>query len=148
MPALKPEKVRYLVVHCSASPPKVKVDRTVIDRWHRERGFLGIGYHYVICRDGTVQVGRAMDQIGAHVVEHNHESIGICLAGGVDEKQKPEDNFTPEQKTALRKLLGSLLILFRGAEIVGHRDLNPHKDCPSFDVKSWWQSEMIDGGVA
>lgn len=140
MPApLKPEKVRYLVVHCAATPPKINVDAKMIDRWHRERGFLGIGYHYVINRRGFTEPGRNIDTVGAHVEGHNHESIGICLAGGMDAANKvPEDNFTMQQKVALAHLLLTLKTLFPNAEVVGHRDLNPNKACPSFDAKAWW----------
>lgn len=145
---LKPEKVRYLVVHCSATPPKVKVDAAVIDRWHRLRGFLGIGYHYVITRSGAVERGRNIDTVGAHVEGHNHESIGICLAGGMDAANKvPEDNFTLEQKATLANTLIALKHLFPNAEVIGHRDLNPHKACPSFDVKAWWEETVLNPKV-
>jgi N-acetylmuramoyl-L-alanine amidase len=138
---LIPEKVQYIVVHCSATPPKVKVDRAVIDRWHRERGFLGIGYHYVVTRTGAVEVGRPLDRIGAHVEGHNERSVGICMAGGMDkDNRNPEDNFTPEQYAALRKTIYALLVLFPNAQVVGHRDLNPNKACPSFDAKAWWKA--------
>lgn len=143
MPApLIPAKVRYLVVHCSATPPKVYVDRNVIDRWHRERGFLGIGYHFVIKRDGVVEMGRQITEVGAHVEGHNSESIGVCMAGGTDTALKPEDNFTPEQYASLKTVLTGLLQTFPKAEIIGHRDLNPNKACPSFDAKAWWHKEM------
>lgn len=149
MPAtLKPEAVRFLVVHCSATPAKVFVDRAVIDRWHRERGWLGIGYHYVIKRDGLVEYGRGITEVGAHVEGRNHESIGICMAGGMDAANKnPEDNFTPEQFIALKGLLKGLLTDFPKAEIVGHRDLNPGKACPSFDAKAWWHMTMNGEGA-
>jgi N-acetylmuramoyl-L-alanine amidase len=138
---LEPSGVRFLVVHCSASQPNAKppVTAAVIDRWHRERGFRKIGYHFVIRRDGVVEPGRTLDEIGAHVEGFNAVSVGVCLAGGVDANLKPEDNFTSQQKDVLAKLLAGLLQKFPKAEIVGHRDLpNVKKDCPSFDVKSWW----------
>lgn len=151
MPApLAASAVKYLVVHCSATPPKMRVDRDMIDRWHRERGWLGIGYHFVITRDGVVQKGRELDAVGAHVEGHNHESIGICLAGGVDTSlpAKPEANFTGDQYHALAMLLSTLLQQFPKAQIVGHRDLNPNKACPSFDAGKWWHETVVDPGVA
>lgn len=138
MAPLSGQAVKYLVVHCSATSPKVNVDRAMIDRWHRERGWLCIGYHFVIKRDGTVEIGRQTTEVGAHVEGHNHESIGVCMAGGVDAKNNPEQNFTDEQYVSLATLLGKLLREFPRAEIVGHRDLNPNKACPSFDAKTWW----------
>jgi N-acetylmuramoyl-L-alanine amidase len=138
---LEPASVKYLVVHCSASPPSVRCDVMVIDRWHRERGFRKIGYHFVVCRDGVVQSGRGLTEIGAHVEGFNDKSIGICLVGGVNEKNQPENNFTPEQFKALEVKLMKLLPMFPGAEVLGHRDLpNVNKACPSFDVKPWWHA--------
>jgi N-acetylmuramoyl-L-alanine amidase len=133
------ERVRFLVVHCSASPPSAKVDASVIDRWHRERGFLKIGYHYVINRDGRVEKGRDLTEIGAHVEGYNAVSVGICLVGGVNEKNIPEKNFTGEQFDALTVLLHQTLARFPNCEVLGHRDIpGVKKACPSFDVKPWW----------
>lgn len=144
MPApLKEQAVKFLVVHCSATPPKVYVDRNVIDRWHREKGWLGIGYHFVIKRDGTVETGRALNEIGAHVEGHNHESIGICMAGGVDASGKPEANFTDEQYVSLARTLTELLKTYTHAAICGHRDFpGVTKACPSFDVGKWWHETV------
>ncbi len=136
---MKNEPIKQLVVHCSASSPSVYVDAAVIDRWHRQRGFFKIGYHYVIKRDGVVEKGRDDEEVGAHVQGHNTGSLGICLAGGVDAKGKSVNNFTPEQFKALEVLLEKLLKQHPKAEILGHRDFpGVKKDCPCFDVKPWW----------
>lgn len=141
--ALNGQAVKYLVVHCADTPASMKVDAALIDRWHRERGWLGIGYHYVIRRDAVVEEGRPITKIGAHVENHNHESIGICMAGGRAAKgEAPENNFTDEQFIALAALLGKLLREFPRAQIVGHRDLNPAKACPSFDASKWWHETV------
>ena len=138
-------KIRQLVVHCAATYPSMDIDAAWIDREHRLRGFSMIGYHYFIKRDGTIQTGRTVDKIGAHVKGHNSQSIGICLAGGLIEKGKKEveddweDNFAPIQMDSLRTLLTQLHALYPGAEVLGHRDFpGVAKICPSFDVKSWW----------
>lgn len=136
--ALDPLQVKLLVVHCSATPADRDLSVVDIDRMHRDRGFLKVGYHFVIRRDGIVQPGRKLTERGAHVEGHNATSVGICLIGGVTPKLRPQANFTPEQYAALQ---GQLLLLgqqFPNAQVVGHRDLNPGKACPSFDVKRWW----------
>lgn len=131
----------WLVVHCSASPPNPLTDAKTIDRWHRLRGFLCIGYHYVIKTDGTVETGRDVNSVGAHVEGFNSNSLGICLVGGVDEQQKPVNNFTPAQFTALTPLLKRLTAKYPDAVVQGHRDFaNVHKACPCFSVKSWWST--------
>jgi N-acetylmuramoyl-L-alanine amidase len=144
VPALLGGDVKYLVVHCSATPGTRDLDVKDIDRMHRLNGWLGCGYHYVIKRDGAVQQGRALTQRGAHVEDYNWCSIGICLIGGVDAKLKPEANFTPAQLKSLKLTLQSLQHHFPTAAIQGHRDF-PHvaKACPSFDVRHWLKTGTV-----
>ena len=105
-----------------------------IDTWHRQRGFhLGIGYHYVIRRDGSIEKGRPEWLIGAHCVNHNAHSIGICYEGGLDIRGDPADTRTEAQKVAMRQLLEDLHERYPRAVIVGHHDLNPHKACPCIE---------------
>ena len=132
--------ITLIVIHCSAVRPGQQSSAKKINDWHRDRGFQnGIGYHYVVRRDGTIELGRPLEMIGAHVVNHNKHSIGICYEGGLNSAGEPEDTRTPEQKVTLRKLLEELHQKFPKALIVGHRDLNPAKKCPCFDVISeYW----------
>jgi len=139
--------VRYLVVHCAATPAKMDIGAKEIDRWHRERGFFSLGYHYVIRRNGTIEDGRPLDQPGAHVRQYNSVSLGVCLVGGVDKggpEGKPEANFTPEQIYMLRIVLDEWKAKWPNAEIVGHRDLDAGKACPSFNVKKWIEQGRPD----
>ena len=102
-----------------------------IDTWHRDRGWkFGIGYHYVIRRNGEIEPGRPEWMVGAHCVNHNSHSIGVCYEGGLDIRGQPADTRTAEQKASLRRLLEALRQRYPHALIVGHHDLNPHKDCP------------------
>ena len=138
---MTPSDIKYLAVHCSASKPDVYVDASVINRWHVDRGFAKIGYHYVIKRDGTVEKGRADTEIGAHVQGYNRMSLGICLAGGLDANGNPLANYTNEQYAALEILLKKLLVTHPHAVVQGHRDFpNVAKACPCFDVKPWWSA--------
>lgn len=130
----------YIVVHCAATRPSQDISARDIARWHRAKGWSGIGYHFVIKRDGTLEHCRPVDVMGAHVQGHNAKSIGICLVGGLSEDGKtPEDNFTPAQKDTLRTLVTDLAVHYHGAVIQGHRDFpGVSKACPSFDVRKWW----------
>lgn len=130
---------QWIVIHCSDTPARmVNVDAKEIDRWHRERGFLKIGYHFVIKRDGTRERGRMLDEIGAHVIGYNNKSVGVCLVGGrADVGTDPEDNFTAEQWVTLHSTLIELKKQYPTAKIVGHRDMASQKQCPSFDVADW-----------
>ena len=123
--------ITLIVVHCSAVKPDQLSSAAQIDTWHRQRGFhLGIGYHYVVRRNGQIELGRPEFLIGAHCVNHNAHSIGVCYEGGLNARGQPEDTRTPEQKSALRALLKDLHRRYPQALIVGHHDLNPHKACP------------------
>ena len=124
-----------IVIHCSAVRPEQRNSAKDIDNWHRDRGFRhGIGYHDVIRRDGSIELGRPLEMVGAHVVGHNKHSIGICYEGGYNSKGQADDTRTPEQKVTLRKLLEKLRVQFPKALIVGHHDLNHVKACPCFNA--------------
>ena len=128
-------KTNYIVIHCSYTPPTMDIGATEIDKWHRERGWWGIGYHYIIRRDGTIEYGRPYDTIGAHVQGHNDDSIGICVVGGSTKSvDKAQDNFTVNQGIALHELLQQLKQLYPEATVVGHKDLDPTRECPCFDL--------------
>lgn len=142
---LRSEDVSFLVVHCSATPPKQDIGVNEITRMHRQRGFLTIGYHFVIRRNGTVEDGRPVTSIGAHVEGFNAHSIGICLVGGLDKDLKPQNNFTEDQFAALAVLLQKLRKDFPKAVIQGHRDFpKVKKECPCFDVREWVQETIDD----
>jgi N-acetylmuramoyl-L-alanine amidase len=137
--------VTLIIIHCAATKPSMDVDAKWIDRVHRSKGFLKIGYHFFIKRDGTVEKGRPVSEIGAHARGYNAESIGICMAGGVTEKDVnvPENNFTEAQWRMLPMLLKQLKADFPAARIIGHREVEPAKACPSFDVQVWLKENYV-----
>ncbi len=126
--------ITLIVIHCSAVKPDQTSSAAQIDTWHRQRGFhLGIGYHYVVRRNGQIETGRPEYMVGAHCQNHNSHSIGVCYEGGLDARGQPADTRTEEQKVALRRLLKDLRGRYPRALIVGHHDLNPHKACPCIE---------------
>lgn len=132
-----------IVIHCAATKPNMDVGVREIRQWHVQRGFLDIGYHFVIRRDGSVEQGREVDVLGAHVEGHNADSVGVCMVGGIDAAGKPEDNFTDAQWATLDRKVYELKILYPNAKVVGHRELNPGKACPSFDVQEWLSRVLL-----
>lgn len=147
------KRTDLIVVHVTATPPDRDIGAKEVDAMHRARGWNGIGYHYVIRRDGTIEKGRPENQVGAHVAGWNSVSLGVSLVGGVDASGKPQDNRTPAQNRALEKLLRDLVKKYPGAKICGHRDLSPDRDkdgilepfehlkaCPCFDAIPWAKS--------
>ena len=130
-----------IVVHCADTPPRMDIGANEIRRWHVvDNGWSDIGYHYVIRRNGDIEDGRPVDIVGAHARGHNQNSIGICLVGGKAEDDRygiAEANFTHRQYFALDTLINDLLVQHPIHSVVGHRDLDPGKECPCFNVKEF-----------
>ena len=128
-----------IILHCSATREGQDVKATDIKRWHKERGFDDIGYHYVIDLDGTIEKCREEDLVGAHCKGHNATSIGICYVGGCDKNMKPKDTRTPEQKRSMLSLVRKLVNKYKipVTQIWAHHDFDKHKACPSFDISEF-----------
>jgi N-acetylmuramoyl-L-alanine amidase len=129
--------ITHIVIHHSASPLSTTLED--IDKWHRDKGWAGCGYHLVCESDGVMKLGRPIDKIGAHVFGRNRCSIGICLVGN---NTFPGEGWTQMQIASLHEILRSLRILFPGAEVLGHRDLpNTATECPGLDVRTLLKGE-------
>ncbi len=120
--------INKIVIHCSASPNGREDTAEDIHRWHKEKGWDGIGYHYVIERKGKLVNGRPEYWQGAHASGHNENSLGICLIG--------TDEFTIEQWSILDNLLRKLSIKYPLAKVFGHNEIS-NKTCPGFNVQKW-----------
>lgn len=132
--------IKEIIVHCTATPEGRRVTIPEITSWHKQRGFSTIGYHYVIMLDGSLSVGRDVNIAGAHCVNHNAISIGVCYVGGLAKDGKtPKDTRTPAQKYALLQLLKKLKAMYPNAKIYGHRDFAA-KACPSFDATNEYKN--------
>ena len=128
--------ITLIIVHCTANKAGSALRMADIDRYHRSLGWKGCGYHYVIPTDGTIEVGRPEEVVGAHCKHHNRHSIGVAYVGGLAaDSQTSCDTRTEAQKRALRSLLEDLNTRYPKALIVGHCDLDPRKPhCPGFEV--------------
>lgn len=140
-----------IVFHCSATRPSQNIGRREIEEWHLAKGWSGIGYHFVIMRDGTLQKGREIDEVGAHVAGANSHTLGVCLVGGLGENGQAfadaPQMFTLAQWDTARALMSYLRKMYPNARVCGHRDLSPDlnkdgkiqqsewlKTCPGFDA--------------
>jgi N-acetylmuramoyl-L-alanine amidase len=129
---VKPEGI---LIHCSASLFGSAIE---INKWHLERGWDSIGYHFVICNgqvennnylsclDGSIERGRDIDKLGAHAKGYN-SYIGICLIGC--------ESFTENQFRSLKKLVKQLMVKYSIPleKVLGHYEVS-NKRCPNFDV--------------
>ena len=131
-------KTDWIVIHCSATRPIQDIGAKEIRSWHKAKGWTDIGYHYVIRRDGTVEKGRGVDEIGSHVQGRNSRSVGVCMVGGIDDSMRAANNFTRPQWAALKKIVADLVKRYPTARVLGHRDFpGVSKECPCFDARKW-----------
>ena len=126
--------INEIIVHCSATPAGRSVTVEDIRRWHMQRGFADIGYHYVVYLDGSIHEGRSVDVSGAHCTGHNAHSIGVCYIGGLAADGKtPKDTRTDAQRDGLAWLIRSLRDVYPRASVHGHCEYAA-KACPCFDA--------------
>ena len=138
-------KLTEIIIHCAATPPEWMADKTAaekvaeIDRWHKDRGWSGIGYHFFIDRNGDLKKGRSILKNGAHVKGHNTGTIGVCLAGGKgsNENDKFSDNFTEQQGWALKGFLADMQEKYPSIEKISGHNEYAAKACPGFQVQGW-----------
>jgi N-acetylmuramoyl-L-alanine amidase len=119
----------YLIIHCSDTPDERDVSAEDIHKWHREKGWDGIGYNKVVRRNGEWQDGRPDYWNGSHTKGFNAHSIGICMIG--------RDEFTDMQFQTLESLVRMYKAKYPGIEVCGHNEFDKNKTCPNFDVKAW-----------
>jgi len=124
-------EINKFIVHCADTPNDFRFDIDDITKWHIQRGFKTVGYHFVILTNGFIQRGRPIEDIGAHTQGHNKDSIGVCLIGG-----RPPGEFTEAQYKSLKDVYNQCCeITNKQLQIFGHRDFDKGKTCPTFDVK-------------
>lgn len=144
-------EINKIILHCSDSNFG---NAALIDKWHKERGFAEIGYHFVICNgfltakstyqpelDGLTEAGRSILEAGAHCSGLNAGSIGICLIG--------KHLFTGNQLlSALPKLLQLLAQKYaiKPYAIYGHYEFNRFKTCPNLDMPMIRSTLLTLGG--
>ena len=131
MPA---DSVSYIIIHCTATRETQDYTPEQLKHDHLARGFIDVGYHYYIRKDGTVTQHRRLNEVGAHCRPFNRCSIGVCYEGGLDANGKPKDTRTIAQRGSLVKLLIELKQKFPKAVIRGHNEMPgaTNKECPCF----------------
>lgn len=139
-----PNKIKFLTIHCAATPEGRDVSAKTIGQWDIAK-FGQISYHFVVLLDGTFVRTLRDDQRGAHTGGANTGNIGICYVGGMDKNMKAaKDTRTAAQKKALLTLVRTYRERFPNIVIRGHRDWpGVNKACPSFDVASWLQANGL-----
>jgi N-acetyl-anhydromuramyl-L-alanine amidase AmpD len=130
-------KTEMIVLHHAAAKSCTVQD---VHKWHINRGWCGIGYHYFISRDGEIFRGRPEDTVGAHATGHNSRSIGICFEGDYTTQTMPT-----VQVEAGKELVAYLKDKYKINKVKGHRDLMvtscPGVKFPFFEIASVKQND-------
>lgn len=143
-------RLKYLVIHCTATPEGREVSSADIRRWHTSpvseggRGWKQVGYTDLFHLNGGVE--RLVDnnedanvdpwEITNGAKGYNSVSRHVVYAGGCDAKMQPKDTRTPDQRRAMAKYVKDFHRRFPGVRIIGHNEVAA-KACPSFDVQKW-----------
>lgn len=128
--------INEIIIHCTATEAGNDFTVETIDKWHRDKGYDEIGYHFIIHPNGRIERGRDINKAGAHCYGHNSKSIGIAYIGGL-RKGKPADTRTIQQQLALAHLILILEEIFPTiTKVSGHNEYS-NKACPCFDVRQW-----------
>lgn len=113
-----------IVVHHVGMATDDDVAAETVHTWHLNQGWAGIGYHFIIRKDGTIEEGRPLGTVGAHVYGENRHTVGINLAGNFEIGTPTE-----AQKASAARLIASLCTVYQldpvwQSTVKGHRDLN------------------------
>lgn len=147
--------LKYINIHCTASKGELTKE-WLLNFFKNERKWSKPGYNLVVHMDGVIDTLVAYntdgfvsyDEISYGVRGKNSESINVAYTGGVDTQMKPKDTRTDAQKLALNYIVTKLRCQFPDAIVMGHRDHNVPKACPSFDVsKEYYKPEVSNSSL-
>ena len=140
-------EVTEIVVHWTETPTNKNIGSEELNTIHLESGLKGIGYHYVIRRDGSLQRARPINIQGEHapVNKHNERSIGVVFVGGINvpsgtpnlENFISVQSLTRSQFNTFDHLCRAFFARFPGGQAVGHNDIDPIEDDPGFNVREY-----------
>lgn len=135
----KRTKTNMIVVHHTGQAD-IDASAEQIHEWHLNNGWAGIGYHFVVRKDGTIERGRPVWAIGSHAYGENSHSLGIHLSGDFMQAYP-----TTEQIERTAMLIANLCedydIPADREHIVGHGELMA-TDCPGTNLQA-----LLDDGT-
>lgn len=145
-------EVSEVIVHASETYTNANIGAEEIQLRHNEAGHLGIQYHFVIRRDGTMQRGLPIDNVSdaSDVNRHKFNCIDVCLVGGVNVPSEADNpllnlsasSFTISQMKTLETLLELFYQTVPGGQVMGHNDIDESSLDPYFDVISFVENKF------
>jgi N-acetyl-anhydromuramyl-L-alanine amidase AmpD len=127
------KKIDKIIVHCSDSDVPDHDNIETVRKWHLDKKWTDIGYHFFINKKGEVFTGRDIKVAGAHCRKQNLSSIGICVSG--------RKEFNDKQFSALYFLVKNLMETYKikRTEVYPHNYFSPIKTCPNFPMWKFWK---------
>jgi hypothetical protein len=142
--------ITEVVVHWTDTYSNANIGSEELNRTHLVLGFNGIGYHYVIRRDGSLQRGRPVNIQGQHAERNGHDrfSIGLAFVGGLNcpsETPNPGDyrsakSLTRAQMNTFEQFCRAFYLEYPGGQIIGHNEIDPNEVDPGFEVIEYCKS--------
>ena len=117
----KRKKTEVIILH-HADADKCSIED--VHSWHLQRGWSGVGYNFLVRKDGSIYRGRPEDAVGAHTTGNNSNSIGICFEGIYTKQTMPE-----AQIKAGQELISYLKNKYGITKVKKHKDFMA-TDCP------------------
>jgi len=152
-------KLKYLVIHCLATPEGREITKKDIEKWHlKERGWSRVGYSDMVHIDGRLENLIEFDQddnvdsweISNGARGYNGIARHIAYVGGASSSKEawmrfypPKDTRTDEQNYTLEQYVRYMILRHPDIKVIGHNQIS-NKSCPSFDVSAWLRSICID----
>lgn len=151
-------KLKYLVIHCTATPEGREVTKADLEQWHlKERGWSRLGYSDMIHVDGRLENLIEFDQddtvdpweISNGASGYNSTSRHVVYVGGA-EKHKPEgmanfplkDTRNFNQLETLEVYVKFMILRHPEIKVIGHNQIS-NKGCPSFDVRKFLEGICV-----
>ena len=142
-----PRDISEFVVHWTETFKNQNITAEDVHEWHIDKGYTGIGYHYIITRDGKLQRGRPLNLIGDHAQEFNHNrySIGIAFVGGLNAStgtKNPDrflssESFTRSQMDTFTMFCEAFYTVIPAGQAWGHSDVSISNKDPGFNVQKF-----------
>lgn len=129
----KRKSTTRIILHHAAAE---SCDAATIHQWHLNKGWSGIGYHFVVRKNGSIERGRPEDTVGTHALNNNSDSIGICFEGNFETETMPET-----QKEAGKELVAYLKQKYGISTVQKHKDV-ASTACPG---KNFPFDEIVNG---
>lgn len=138
----KRTKTNMIVIHHTGQAD-IDASAEQIHEWHQNQGWSGIGYHFVVRKDGTIERGRPVWAIGAHAQGDNAHTIGIHLSGDFSHAQ-PTTAQIERTAMLIANLCEDYDIPIDRAHIVGHGELM-ETECPGANLQALLDDGTITG---